>query len=168
MVFAVMLAMLLHRPSLRMNVFALALLIILLLSPVAVLTIGFWFSFMSVLFIFIAVRAFSHHGKLKKIIYIQLYLSAAVLPLSLFFFQGVLISPLANLISIPLVSFVISPLNLITQCLFIIEPGLVTYLIGWLDNLLTYLVRILTFLASCELSKLQYHINLSGLLIYQL
>lgn len=102
MVFAVMLPMLLHKPSLRMNVFALALLIILLLSPVAVLTVGFWFSFMSVLFIFIAVRAFSHHGKLKKIIYIQLYLSAALLPLSLFIFnQGALISPLANLIAIP-------------------------------------------------------------------
>ncbi len=58
MLMAVLLAAILHKPSLNLNGFALALLLILIISPVAVLTVGFWYSFMSVLFIFIALNIF--------------------------------------------------------------------------------------------------------------
>ena len=130
MVLTVLVATLLHKPSMSLNGFAVALLCILILSPVAVLTVGFWYSFMSVLFIFIALKLFSQGNKVKKFLLIQIYLSAALLPLSLLIFkQGALISPLANLIAIPFVSIIILPLNLCAQLLFILDLALASYAI---------------------------------------
>ncbi len=169
MVLTVLVAAILHKPSLSLNVLAVALLLILIITPVSVLTVGFWYSFLSVLFIFIALNIFSNCGKLKKFIFIQLYLSAALLPLGLLIFkQGALIAPIANLIAIPLVSFIILPINFMAQLLFILELSLADYCLDLLNSLLSLLVSILTYLADMQINTIHYQASLAAVLIYQI
>ena len=169
MVLTVLVATLLHKPSMSLNGFAVALLCILILSPVAVLTVGFWYSFMSVLFIFIALKLFSQGNKVKKFLLIQIYLSAALLPLSLLIFkQGALISPLANLIAIPFVSIIILPLNLCAQLLFILDLALASYAIDLLNVLLNIMLSILAHLAGAQINTIDYHAGLVAVVLCQL
>jgi competence protein ComEC len=121
---------LLRRNSRPVDSLGLALIVVLLLDPVAVLSAGFWFSFSAVAVIYISVvnggkTDFSVLNKLKDILKqwlrLQLMISLFLLPLSLFMFQqGSLISPLANLLLIPYVSFLVVPVVLLAiVCAFL-------------------------------------------------
>src|SRR5216683_2035487 len=96
------------------RVLAAALFIVLALDPWAVLSPGFWLSFAAVAVIFFAATGrtarphwLAQWGK------VQWAVTAGLAPLLLVLFQQVsLVSPIANAIAIPLVSFVITPLAL--------------------------------------------------------
>jgi competence protein ComEC len=94
---------------------ALALVLTLLLDPCAVLEPGFWLSFGAVALLFLL-------GSGRPIappwwvtaVRVQVLLSLALLPLTLLWFgQASLVSPLANLLAVPWVSFVSTPLALL-------------------------------------------------------
>ena len=140
---------LLRRNTRPVDTLGMALFVVLLLDPLAVLSAGFWFSFAAVAVIFISlsdasgsgctgidnrqeegqlddkatngvlVRAISAFSNtlikwLSKWIRLQLLISVLLLPLSLFMFQQAsLVSPLANLLLIPYVSFLVVPLILL-------------------------------------------------------
>ncbi len=97
----------------------LALLAVLVLDPWAVLSIGFWLSFGAVALLLLV--GTSRLGKtrgwrlmLTQWGMTQWAVTVGSLPLLLFFFQQFsLVSPLANALAIPLVSFVITPLALL-------------------------------------------------------
>ena len=95
---------------------AVALLVVLVIDPWAVLAAGFWLSFGAVAIILATlggrVRARSGwRGALR----VQLAISVALIPLLLAQFQSFpLLSPLANLVAIPIVSFVVTPLVLLS------------------------------------------------------
>lgn len=96
------------------RVLALALLCVLVADPWAVLSAGFWLSFAAV-----AIILFVVSGRMGKVsgrvaaVRIQLAITVATVPLLLLLFQAFsLVSPLANAIAIPLVSFIITPLTL--------------------------------------------------------
>ncbi|HWR81431.1 MAG TPA: ComEC/Rec2 family competence protein, partial [Pseudomonas sp.] len=97
----------------------LALLIVLVLDPWAVLATGFWLSFGAVaLLLFVGTsRVGEARGWRATIIHwgaTQWAVTIGSLPLLLLFFQQFsLVSPLANALAIPFVSFVITPLALI-------------------------------------------------------
>ncbi|WP_319244306.1 DNA internalization-related competence protein ComEC/Rec2 [uncultured Propionivibrio sp.] len=97
----------------------LALLAVLLLDPWAVLAIGFWLSFGAVaVLLFVASAAVGRSsGRLAGLRRWGLAQWAVTLfsaPMLLFFFQQVsLVSPLANALAIPWISFVITPLALL-------------------------------------------------------
>ncbi len=131
-----------------------ALLLVLLLDPLAPLTVGFWLSFMTVgLLVFLGMRQ-RKTGKFAAV-WMQLVLSFGTVPLAAGFFGMVsLSSPLANLLAIPLVTFVVTPLVLL---------GLV--LCGWWGSgaagvwwlaawLLDWLMKALQWLADLPLSTL--------------
>jgi len=123
--------------------FATTLIAVLLIWPSSVLSIGFWFSFVAVAlillqFIHIDINLLSLRRwarfqlvqKLIKLVSIQLVLSIAILPLSVFFFGELsFVSPLANVIAIPLVSFFVLPLILIGFFLHIVGAVNSSYLI---------------------------------------
>ena len=111
--FAVM--MLLSRNVAPSQMLALALVVVLLADPWAVLSPGFWLSFGAVALIFYvtANRQGSKHW-LREYGKVQWAMMIGLIPPLLALFQQLsLVSPLANAIAIPLVSFVVVPLTLL-------------------------------------------------------
>lgn len=97
------------------RVLALALVVVLVVDPWAVLAVGFWLSFAAVAVILAVVggRVMPRSGW-RGALRVQLAISLALVPLLLAQFQSLpLLSPLANLVAIPLVSFVVTPLVLL-------------------------------------------------------
>jgi competence protein ComEC len=132
MLAVVALALWLGRLSSVTHVLCTALGVVLLLDPWAVLWPGFWLSFGAV-----AVILFGNHGRigpretglranLRMAGQTQWSVTLGLVPLTMLLFGQVsLVSPLANAVAIPLVSFVVTPLALLGSLLP--EP-----LCGWL------------------------------------
>ncbi|MDR1367360.1 MAG: DNA internalization-related competence protein ComEC/Rec2 [Candidatus Accumulibacter sp.] len=99
--------------------FLAALLTVLLLDPWAVLSPGFWLSFCAVAFLFLVgisriVKGRRWRDALAQWGAAQWGVTLGTLPLLLLFFQQFsLVSPLANALAIPFVSFLITPLTLV-------------------------------------------------------
>ena len=129
----------------------LALLAVLLLDPWAVLAPGFWLSFaaVAVLFFIGTARLGSQRGwraALANWGATQWAVTLGTLPLLLLLFQQFsLVSPLANAVAIPLVSFVITPLAL----LFVVLPW--PPLLSLAHELLAVLMACLEWLAGWPL-----------------
>lgn len=92
----------------------LALALVVGMDPWAVLTPGFWLSFLlTAAIILLALSGTASRAKWRQLVAIQLLLSVIAIPLTLWFFnEASFISPLANLIAVPLVGFAILPLAL--------------------------------------------------------
>lgn len=132
---------------------SIALLLVLLLDPLASLAVGFWLSFLTVaLLAFLGMR----QRKLGKssVVWMQLVLSLGTIPLAAGFFGMIsLSSPVANLLAIPVITFVVTPLVLL---------GIV--FAGWWEaaatgvwtvaaTLLEWLMWVLEWLAALPLSS---------------
>lgn len=120
----VMLAGLVWRRQVPFSVtLSMALLLVLLLDPLASLSVGFWLSFLTVaLLVFLGTRQ-RKVGK-SAVVWMQWVLSLGTIPLAAGFFGMVsLSSPVANMLAIPLVTFVVTPLVLL---------GMV--LVGWWET----------------------------------
>jgi len=125
MVSFVMLAILTDRTGKPARIMGLSLFFVLLLDTTSVLSPGFWLSFSAV-----AVLLFGMTGRLKSQRgwrswgKAQWIVTIGLLPLTLYVFQKTsLISPVANMLAIPWVSFVIVPLLLLgTISLMLFEP----------------------------------------------
>ncbi|MDC9714290.1 MAG: DNA internalization-related competence protein ComEC/Rec2 [Gammaproteobacteria bacterium] len=96
------------------QLYGVALLLVLLNNPLSVFSVGFWLSFYVVAIIIYGVRQYQSKPWFYRLIYIQLLISIATLPLTVWFFSsGSALSPIANLIAIPVFSFIVTPLSLI-------------------------------------------------------
>lgn len=104
---------------------ALALCAILLVDPLSVLSAGFWLSFAGVAFLaWTLARGSGWRGHLRELGLSPLLMAVALLPLTVWFFgQASLIGPLANLIAVPFISFVIVPLTLLASALLLPAPS---------------------------------------------
>jgi competence protein ComEC len=110
---------------------ALALVAILLFDPLAVLSAGFWLSFVGVAFLMLCLtRRSGVLGFLRELSIGQLVMSLSLLPLTIWFFgEASLIGALSNLVAVPFVSFVIVPLCLVAVLALLIVPPLATPLL---------------------------------------
>ncbi len=133
MLLVIMLAILFKRPAFGANTLALALLGVILTNPVAVLSAGFWLSFLAVMIISLVSSArlrYTHSGQADAAfiraknsadrwlqgLRIQWLIALGMLPLSVLLFQqGSVISPVANMLVIPLVGFLVVPLVLLAS-----------------------------------------------------
>jgi competence protein ComEC len=113
--------------------FGLALAAILLVDPLSVLSAGFWLSFGGVaLLAWTLARDRGLRGYLKEIGFAPLLMTLALLPLTVWFFgQASLVGPIANLFAVPVVSFVIVPIDLAACALLFTWP--------WAGRLLIHL-----------------------------
>ncbi len=125
------------------RILALALGLVLLVDPWAVLAAGFWLSFgaVGILFYIGSGRVGSGHW-LHEWARAQWAVTLGMIPALLLLFQQFsLVSPLANVIAIPAVSFVVTPLALLAAVLP--QSGFLLWLAhhvtGWLMSLLTWL-----------------------------
>ena len=125
MLAAIALAMWSGRLAGGSRVLALALFVVLLLDPLAVLSAGFWLSFGAVAVLFVSTsgrigQIGGLRGRLRGAITTQWAVTLALIPALLAMFQQFsLVSPLANVIAIPLVSLVITPLALLGSLLHV-------------------------------------------------
>lgn len=97
------------------QVLALTLLIVVVFDPWAVISAGFWLSFFAV-----AIIAYAVNGRLatlhwfKSAVLTQWAVTIGMLPLLIILFhQASIISPIANAVAIPVISFLVTPLALI-------------------------------------------------------
>ena len=101
------------------RVLALALLVVLLIDPWAVLAAGFWLSFGAVAaLLYISAASVGERlgwaGRLRAWGMVQWAATLASLPILLLVFQQFsLVSPLANAVAIPVISFIVTPLALL-------------------------------------------------------
>ena len=128
------------------RVLALALLPVLLLDPWAVLAAGFWLSFGAVALLFyIGSRRLGTAHWLMEWGRAQWAVTLGSIPALLLLFQQFsLVSPLANAIAIPVVSFVVTPLVLAAAALpplgFLLEPA--HLLTAWLMLFIEWLASL--------------------------
>jgi competence protein ComEC len=118
---------------------ALALCAILVVDPLSVLSAGFWLSFAGVCFLaWTLARGSGWRGHLREIGLAPLLMTLALLPLTVWFFgQASLVGPLANLVAVPFISFVIVPLTLLASALLVAVPSLgvpLLHVCAWLAD----------------------------------
>ncbi|HEX5801883.1 MAG TPA: DNA internalization-related competence protein ComEC/Rec2, partial [Azospira sp.] len=152
------LALLSGRRTAASRTLALALAVVLLLDPWAVLAPGFWLSFGAVALLFyvagerVGERGATTEASGKTAVWpallarwgaAQWAVSIGSLPLLLLFFQQFsLVSPLANALAIPAISFVVTPLALLAAIVPL--PGLLHldhWLLGWVMDGLAWLAE---------------------------
>lgn len=162
MLSAFSLAILKRRYLTRWHSFYLALLIILIIEPFAVLSASFWLSFTAVILIFYAVL-----DRIKPLknwrawCRIQLTVSLGLIPLSLLFFHQISwISFVANLIAIPSIGFLILPFSLLGSLLSLVSPVLGNHILIFAEQLLELLWKLLKFFS--EIVFAQYYAYLSN------
>src|SRR5688500_596093 len=139
---------------------ALALLAIVLADPLATLSPGFWLSFGGVAFLMLCMQPSPRPGLregLRELGVAQLVMSLALLPLTIGFFgQTSLAGVLANLVAVPLVSFVIVPLCLLAVLALLGLPLLATPLLEVAAACLRALWWLLEWMAAWPAAQQQF------------
>lgn len=114
--------------------FGVALLLVLIVDPFAPMAVGAWLSFGAVAVILLNQYGRIGHGStLREFLNMQAVVSLGLVPLLLSSFGSLsLISPLVNLLAIPLFTAVLVPLVLIGCGLLLLNPGMGAWWLGWL------------------------------------
>ncbi|HEY8036867.1 MAG TPA: DNA internalization-related competence protein ComEC/Rec2 [Methylobacter sp.] len=158
MLFIAMTAIVLQRNSSPFNTLAIALFVVLVLDPTAVLAAGFWLSFLAVSLIVYAVSGrLGKLGHLWGAIKLHWFTSVGLSPLLLLFFQQVsLIAPLANLVAVPVISLLVVPLSLLAVIIMFISSTLAGKLFYLIDPVLQGLWWLLVHLAEIPLASINH------------
>ncbi len=134
----VMSAITLQRNTSVKNILILAMLAVLMIDPLAVLSAGFWLSFLAV-----AIIVYSLAGRLGKVGYwsgafkIHWVTAFGLSPILLFYFQQVsIIAPLANFIAVPIVSLLIVPLCFAGVLSMLVSVDLAAVIFQLIDKIL--------------------------------
>ncbi|MBL1319926.1 MAG: DNA internalization-related competence protein ComEC/Rec2 [Methylophaga sp.] len=152
MVATLMLTLLIRWPTATSSILAVSLFLVLLLDPLAILSVGFWLSFSAVATIlYVSQNRFpSPRWQWAKI---HTLIAFGLTPLLLLFFmQTSVIAPIANFVAVPVVSLLVVPLLLLASLfLWLFEPiGVVLFQCA--DFLLSLLWPLLDFLATLPFS----------------
>src|SRR3569623_982057 len=142
-------AVLRQRATRPFLILAVALLLVLIWDPLAVMEAGFWLSFAAVAVIFYGMGArLGARGLWWHLGRTQLLVAVGLLPLMLMLFERVaLVSPLANLVAGPWVSFVTVPVTLIGAALAPWWPAAATLVLALAVVTLAWLWPLLQWLA---------------------
>ncbi len=153
MVAVVMLAVMLQRRTQASSLLSLALLLVLMIDPMAVLAPGFWLSFSAV-----AIILYGMAGRLGGDIgwrkwwwrwgRVQWLVTIGLFPILILLFQKAsVISPLANLVAVPWVSLVTVPLTLLGTVFLSLVPFVGESLLElalWSTDILWWLLQVLS------------------------
>jgi competence protein ComEC len=114
MLAVVMLAACSERRLPSLQILLLALIAVLLWSPLAVHAAGFWLSFGAVAILLVQGQGRQGEPLWRRVLILQFLMSLLLLPLTLWFFERAsVVSPLANLLAIPLITFIVVPAGLL-------------------------------------------------------
>ncbi len=154
----VMLAIILQRNTRPFNTLVAALFAVLAFDPLAVLSAGFWLSFLAVsVIVYTIAGRLGKTGYFLEVIKINWATSVGLSPLLLFFFQQIsLISPLANFIAVPVISLLVVPLSLLAVIVMFGSPLLANKLFILVDSMLQGLWWLLAHLAELPLATISH------------
>ncbi len=159
MVAVVMLMLFFQRPRRFSDTISLALIIVLVIDPFVVMSAGFWLSFGAVAAIIYAMSGrLARHDFWWRWGRVHLIVAVALLPLLLVTFQQVpLLSPIANFIAVPWVSFCVVPLVLLGTAISPLLPDVGALLLNGAATALAWLWPLLESLAVNEQGLWQQH-----------
>lgn len=159
MLAVVVCSLLVNRSFRRFDVLLIALLMVLLVNSLTVLSAGLWLSFTAVAVILWMIgpsnvhtinsegKDVSNNKNRWQWLRIQWFISLGLLPLTVFFFQQAsLVSPVTNLIAVPLAGFVIVPSLLFGVLVSLLSETLGSYLLSVPLKALEYLNGFLVFM----------------------
>ena len=130
---------------------AVAVVAVLLWDPLAVISPGFWLSFMAVAAILTGSRGYRKAGYLSSVLRMQLSISLVLMPvLVLFFGQVSLIAPLFNLLVIPVFSLFVVPLTMILAVFQFANSSWAEWLTQHFINLLAQLLELIAWFSHIE------------------
>lgn len=140
------------------NILAVALFAVLVFDPLAVLSPGFWLSFLAVaVIIYVVAGRLGKSSYFTEAIHINWVTSVGLSPLLLFFFQQIsLISPPANFVAVPVISLLVVPAALLCTLLMFIWQPLAEQLFFVPDIILQGLYWILERMADLPLATLNH------------
>lgn len=155
MIIVVMGSLLLGRNTRPTHTLALALLLVLLWDPFAVLEAGFWLSFAAVSLILYGMgERLAPRGMWWKWGRVHMLVAIGLAPLLLILFQRVsIVSPLANLIAVPWITFVVVPLTLLGTLLVLPLPVVGTFLLMLAHGAMGWIWPFLEALAHSDLAQ---------------
>ena len=170
MLFVAGVGLLTRRASVASFALSAAVILIAVLDPTAVLSIGFAMSFTAVaLLIYLGQGRQRSDKKWIGAMRLQWQLSLLMLPLSAWFFgSGSLISPLANLVAVPFVGLLIVPLSITTALLAFISPALSAFTLQLAELLLKWLMIGLQSLANVPGSHVALPVSAQSILLLAL
>lgn len=134
------------------RMFSLAVLAVVLWDPFATMDPSFWLSFGAlfvILYLVVGRKCLRPHW--RRWMDTQIAVSVGMAPLVISIFQGVsVVSPIANLLTIPVFTFFVVPATLISSCLSILDAGAIgafgfaaiEYLLNWFWPILDALAQI--------------------------
>ncbi len=129
---------------------ALALAVVLLFDPWAVLAAGFWLSFGAVALIFVAAN--DDDSMLQQWLRVQWAITLGLAPAALFLFSQIsIVGPLANAVAIPVVSVIVTPIALVAA---ILPWDALLEIASWL---MQWLLHFLEWCASLPAAVWQQH-----------
>ncbi len=141
-----------------------ALLLILVYDPSATLSISFWLSFTAVAMIAFFLLIAPNLKGWKLWIGMQAYIATVmVIPSLLFFTQGAPLSPLANMVIVPLTAFLVLPCSLIAVASFMFSEPIALFFMQIADLLFEMLWQINHWFASHTIRWFHYIDNLTAL-----
>ena len=145
-----------HLP--RSTIFSLVLGLILFIDPFAILSGGFWLSFSAVfILLYCSAKRLGKTPWYINILKTHFILALALSPLLLLFFQQAsLVSPLANFIAIPWVSFIIVPLILSAVLLMFLFPWMGEKLLLLADLNIKFLFKWLQLISDLPFSSINH------------
>jgi competence protein ComEC len=153
-----MAAIILQRNTRPFNILSIAMFAVLVVDPLAILSAGFWLSFIAV-----AVIVYAVSGRLGRLapmwgaIKINWVTSVGLSPLLLLFFQQVsLVAPLANLVAVPVISLLVVPLSLLAVIVMFILPETADKLFYLVDQVLQGLWWLLVQLAELPMASINH------------
>ncbi|HHZ70042.1 MAG TPA: DNA internalization-related competence protein ComEC/Rec2 [Methylococcaceae bacterium] len=126
MLVVMMLSIIWQRHSRPIAVLLLALLVVVMVNPYTILSSGLWLSFLAVgLIQYVVTARLKPTGYLLSTVKVHVILTIGLMPLLIAFFQQFsVLSPLANFIAVPLVTFWIVPLLLLAVMMSLVSDGL--------------------------------------------
>ncbi len=126
---------------------ALALLGVLIFDPLAVLSAGFWLSFLAVIIIIYSVSCrLGNVSRWKTAARVHCVTALGLAPLLMFYFQQFsLIAPVANIVAVPVVSLIIVPMLLFSVVVSAFLPGVANIILSLLEYVFHYLWLFLSF-----------------------
>ena len=135
------------------RILSIALLVVLMIDPLAVMNVGFYLSFLAVVLILYLLNRHVSSGRFKLLV-LQLGLSLLMLPLGLLFFgEGSIVSPLANIVAIPWVSVLVVPLSMLSVLLSFISAEIAEHCFALLEYCLDLIYGGLEFLAQLNFAS---------------
>ena len=119
-------ANLLRRARAAVQGLAFAVLVLLVVDPLCVLSAGFWLSFVGVAWLMLCLGGRSERRRWwHELVSAQGVASLGLLPLTIWFFgQSSLVGPLANLVAVPWICFVVLPIGVSGALLQLVVPML--------------------------------------------